>query len=217
MPARPLPTIAGVTRVTFRGSNVAGQQWANVMHFKYTGGAGYGGLTERTQLDAKLIRLYSGTAYSTGVPWLTHCTADTKLIDCTMYPLDGTSGPTTFSHTNPGTAPASTNQAAEVAHVLTLRTGTRGRRYRGRIYLPAVSTTFMTGASGGLLSTANANFLVQARGLLADLPAGGWEWHVASYGHGTDGNVATSWSPFSTLIAELTMDAIPDVQRRRKQ
>lgn len=215
--AMPLPTIAGTVRATFRGSNVAGQQWANVMHFQYAGGASSPGTSEINALDAKLLRLYSGTAYTTGAPWLTLCSPDTKLIDASYYPLSVTGSAQVIAHSQIGTGGANSNQPAEVAHVLTLRTGTRGRRYRGRIYLPAVTVLNMAGASGTMTSTSMANFLTQARGLLADLASIQWAWGVASYGHGTVGGQPSTWTPFFTALTDVTMDAVPDVQRRRKQ
>ncbi len=212
-----LPNIAGVARVTYRGSNAAGQQWANVMHFRYAAGASSPGPTEFAALDAKVIRLYSGTAYTTGVPWFTSCPPSIKLIDATFYSLNGSASPWVIPHAQAGVAGANTDTAQETAMVLTLRTLLRGRRNRGRIYLPSISSTFMSG-SGGVMLTASVNtFLVQARGLLADLASIQWEWGVASYGHGSTHGVATTWSPYFTPLSDVTMDGVPDVQRRRKQ
>lgn len=214
----PLPTIAGVVRATWRGSNAAGQQWANVMHFRYADGASAPGSSEIAALDAKLLRLYTGSSYSTGVPWLTHCPPDIKLIDATYYPLTAAGAPTVIAHSQVGIAGANTNTAQETAIVLTLRTALRGRKNRGRIYLPAVSTTFMSGAGGVLVATAVSNFLIQARGLLGDLPSIQWKWVVASYGVSVLKNGTTStWQPYATDLTDVTMDGVPDVQRRRKQ
>lgn len=212
----PLPSITGVVRVSARGTNVAGQQWVNVMHFQHGNPGTSFTNTDLNALDAKLARLYSGTAYTTGQPWLTNCPSTTTLVDFTYYPLDGTSSPTTTPHAAAGASSATTNQPSEVAHVLTLRTGVRGRRYRGRIYLPAVSTASMAGATGNLTTTVVTNFLVQARGLLADLQTIQWFWAVASYGHGTLHGQPQSWTPFATVLTDVTMDAVADVQRRRK-
>jgi hypothetical protein len=217
MPARPLPTIAGTVRSTWRGTNVAGQQWCNVMHFRYAAGASSPGTTEMTALDAKLVRLYSGTAYSSGITWLSRCTSNTRLIDATYYVLNGSSVPLVIPHSLAGTGAASTEQGAQNAHVLTLRTAFRGRRYRGRIYLPAVSTAFMVGTSGTLDATTQAGFLAQANGLLTDLASIQWEWGVASYGLGTLNGQLNTWTPFFTPISTFSMDLVPDVQRRRKQ
>lgn len=212
-----LPSIAGTVRATFRGSNAAGQQWANVMHFRYATGASNPGPVEIAALDARVLRLYIGTAYPSGAGWLTFCTPQIALIDATYYVLNGTSSPVQISHTQTGTAATNTNTAQENAHVLTLRTGIRGRRYRGRIYLPAVSTASMSGTGGVLVAGTVASALAQARGLLADLPSIQWEWGVASYGAGTNHGMPQVWTPFFTPLADVTMDAIPDVQRRRKQ
>jgi hypothetical protein len=168
-------------------------------------------------LDALFIRLYAGTAFSTGVPWFTNCSSDVKMIDATYYILNGTSIPQVIVHTLQGGAGAGQNQPQEVAQVLTLRTPQRGRRYRGRIYLPGSSTTSMLSTNGTLTATVLANFLVQARGVLGALPPISWKWGVASYGHGTLNGVATSWAPFFTELQDVSMDAVPDVQRRRKQ
>lgn len=215
--AMALPTIAGTTRVTFRGSNVAGQQWANVMHFRYAGGASTPGITEFTALDAKVLRLYSGAAYSTGAAWLTFCTPDTKLIDATYYNLDGASSPYVISHTQQGTQSAATNSPQTLAFVLTIRTGNRGRRYRGRVYLPTPSQNVIAGATGQLTAATTTNIVTQANGLLADLSSIQWAWGVASYGHGTVNGQPSSWTPFFTNATAITADGVPDVQRRRKQ
>jgi hypothetical protein len=188
------------------------------MHFRYADGASAPGLSEITALDAKLIRLYSGTAYSTGVPWFSLCTPEIKLIDATYYPLSAAGAPTVLSHTQQGSLGTNTNTAQETAIVLTLRTALRGRKNRGRIYLPSVSTAQMSGSGGVLIATAVSNFLIQARGLLADLPSIQWKWVVASYGHSVLKNgTPSSWTPYATDLTDVTMDGVPDVQRRRKQ
>lgn len=211
-----LPTITGVVRVSARGTNVAGQQWVNVLHFQHGNPGTSFTNSDINALDTKLARLYSGTAYTTGVPWLTSCTSSTTLVDFTYYPLDGTSSPTVTPHAAAGVASNTTNQPSEIAHVLTLRTGIRGRRYRGRVYLPAVGTGSMSGTTGSLLAATVTNFLTQARGLLADLQTIQWYWAVVSYGHGTLNGAPQTWTPFSTPVTDVTMDAVADVQRRRK-
>jgi len=188
------------------------------MHFRYADGASAPGLSEIAALDAKVVRLYTGTPYSTGVPWFTSCAPDIKLIDATYYPLSAAGAPTVISHTQQGVAGANTNTAQETAIVLTLRTALRGRKNRGRIYLPSISTTFMSGAGGVMVAGSVTTFLTQARGLLADLPSIQWKWVVASYGHSVLKNgTPSTWTPYATDLTDVTMDGIPDVQRRRKQ
>lgn len=212
-----LPVINGVTRVTFRGQNVAGQQWANVMHFRYAAGASSPGPTEFAALDAKVLRLYSGTAYSAGAAWFTLCPPDTKLIDATYYNLDGVSAPYLLNHSGVlGTASVNTNSAQELAFVLTLRTGQRGRRNRGRVYLPAPGTGAFTGTTGNLSSANVTLILNQAAGLLTDLASIQWAWGVASYGKGTLHGAPATWTPYFSPVTAITADAVLDVQRRRK-
>lgn len=212
-----LPNIAGVVRASFRGVNAAGQQWVNVTHHQYATGASQPGPTEIAALDAKLLRLYTGSAYASGTTWFSSCGPEVKLIDATYYVLNGTSVPVVIPHTQQGTLTVGNNQAQEVAMVLTLRTAQRGRRYRGRIYLPAPHTSTMSGGTGQMTSTIVTTFLAQANGLLADLPSIQWAWGVASYGVGSLHGVPQFWTPFFTAIQSLSMDGIPDVQRRRKQ
>jgi hypothetical protein len=217
MPARPLPIIAGTTRATWRGTNNAGQQWANVMHFRFLAGPGNPSTSDLAALDAKILRLYTGAAYTTGVPWLTNVPSNTALIDATYYILNGTSVPFIQLHTQTGAASPAANLPPEIAHCLTLRTDTRGRRYRGRIYLPAVASTAISGTSGTVTGTVTANFLTQATGMRLDLATINWEWVVASYGLGSANGLPQTWAPFATTITTLSMDGVPDVQRRRKQ
>jgi hypothetical protein len=187
------------------------------MHFQYAAGASTPGAAEITALDTKVLRLYTGTAYTGGAAWLTVCTPDTKLIDATYYVLNGTSVPVIIPHTQQGTGSAGTNSAQELAMVLTLRTAQRGRRYRGRIYLPAPSSSMILGASGQMATGNVTNTINQATGLMTDLGSIQWAWGIASYGRGTVHGQPTSWAPFFTPLASVFMDGIPDVQRRRKQ
>src|SRR3954451_1490119 len=212
----PLPTIAGVVRCSVRGTNVAGQQWVNVVHVQHGNPGTTPSQADISALDLKFVRLWSGAAYSTGTAWLASCSSDTKIADITYYPLDGTSSPTVQSHIASGTLPISTNQATEVAHVLTLRTGQRGRRNRGRIYLPAASTSAMSGTQGTLNATNLSNTLTQVNGLQADLATIQWFIVVASYGKGQLHGAPQTWAPYATVVNQFTMDAVPDVQRRRK-
>jgi hypothetical protein len=203
--AMALPVIAGVVRCTYRGALGSGTQWANVMHFRYAGGASTPGITEITALEAKLRRLYTGTVYSGGAVWLAQCRSVVTLIDFTAYVLNGTAPPIVISSAAPGTNATATMCPQEVAPVMTLRTAKRGRSYRGRVYFPAPATNIVD-ATGLLLSTITGQMVVQATALQADLATIQWEWGVASYLHST-------FEP----VTQFTFDARPDVQRRRKR
>jgi hypothetical protein len=221
----PLPTIAGTVRCSYRGLAPSGRQWVNVVHCRYATGASSPGSTEITALDAKLVRLWSGTAYSTGTAWLAQCLNNVTLIDATYYVLNGTAAPVVINHAATGTVAGTPTHPSEVAHVLTLRTGTRGRRYRGRIYLPTAGGNAIS--AGNLTSTAATAIVAQMAGLQTDLATIQWEIGVASYGssynrgpHNANGAAAhVTWTPFFTALQApggATMDLKPDVQRRRK-
>lgn len=201
-----LPIINGVVRCAAQGKVPSGQNWVNVIHARYTGGASNPGASDITALDALLLRLYTGTAFTTGTPWLTNCTTNTNINQISYTPLDGHTNSTVITHVAAGAL--SNSLPSEVAHVLTIRSTVRGRSGRGRIYLPCASTTAVT-ASGQHNATVTANIVTQVNGIVGAL--GGptvapfWELGVASYKLGI-------FYPFQNC----QMDANPDVQRRRK-
>jgi hypothetical protein len=185
------------------------------------------GLTEINALDALLARIYTGAVFTTGATWLSICPTGTTLIDATYYVLNGSATPYVINHAAAGAGGAGT-VPSEVAQVLTLRTGVRGRRSRGRMYLPAWGSVSLA-AGGNLIATAITNFLTQVNGVNTALATPLWELGVASYGsswnrgpHNPHGAATlSSWTPFFTPVAvppgqPFTMDAKPDVQRRRK-
>jgi hypothetical protein len=218
----PLPTIAGTVRATFRGTTGTATGWANVLHARYAGGASTPGSTEIAQLHAKLLRLYSGASYTTGAAYLTFCKTTLNLADATYYVLNGIALPQIININVSGTGGTSNQLPNEVSPVLTLRTDTRGRRYRGRIYFPPPLATFCD-ANGNWTSTFMANIATQYTGLQADLASIQWELGVASYGKSLidDPNdkhdkIEVTWAPFFTKVTSVVMDLKPDVQRRRK-
>jgi hypothetical protein len=133
-------------------------------------------------------------------------------IDYTV--LDGTSIGYSFPHLAAG-ASASSSLPPECAPVLTLLTNKRGRRYRGRIFLPAPHINLVA-VSGQLGSTTITGIQTQYQGLISALQAIQWVPVVASYGVGSYKGQPTTWTPFATPIVSARMDGYIDVQRRRK-
>jgi hypothetical protein len=181
----------------------SGKQWANVIHARYAGGASTPGVTEMTNLDAVLVRLWLGAAFSGGISWLVNCHSAVTLIDITYYVLFGGAPPLIIAHPGVGSS-STTSLPSEVACVVTHRTGTRGRSYRGRTYLPAPHIT--ANSAGGVVSasvlTATIN---QFSGAQAALVGVQWQIGVASYLHST----------FADALS-FTMDNRFDVIRHRK-
>lgn len=219
-----LPVIQGVVRCAVVGTTHGGGPWVNVWHWEYALGASTPGKTEIDALHPVFFRFYSGTAYGTGLPWLNACSASTTIqrIDYTI--LNGTALGYTKTASASGTGGAST-MPAECAAVLTLRTDVRGRRYRGRIYLPAPISASSSLAADGTIATTTVNAaLNQAAGMVTAAAAVQWRPVVASYGKSLVNDpsdphdkIPVTWTPFATPITSFTMDNRFDVQRRRKQ
>lgn len=209
-----LPQIAGVVRCAVRGLTSNNTEWVNVHHMQYAGGASQPGSTEVANLDPILLRFYTGAAIGAGTAWSTKMvnTASIEQIDYTL--LDGTSIGWTYSHHTMGAVAG--GLPPECAPVLTLLTGKRGRRYRGRVYLPALATNGIDTA-GNISSTVMSNTAAQYDGMIPLLAAAQWAPVVASYGVGSYHGVPTTWTPFATPITNSRMDKYMDVQRRRKQ
>lgn len=214
MPPRPLPTIAGTVRAAVSGLTSSNQKWVNVHHLQYADGASNPGLTEITAMDALLARLYTGTAFAGGLAWLTQCAANWTIQQIDYTVLDGNSIGYTIAHAAIGSGGA-TSLPPECSPVLTLLTGRRGRRYRGRLFMPAPSQTQIT-ASGLLAAASQTAAQSQYTGMIAALSAIQWKPVVASYGVGSYKGSPTSWTPFATPVTSVRMDLFIDVQRRRK-
>jgi hypothetical protein len=202
----------------------SGKTWVNVVHFRYATGGSAPGPTEINLLHPKFLRFYNGAAYAGGVPWLNRCKATVTIIDITYTPLDGLSLSIVKTVGVAGSNGTLNNLPSEVAMVLSLRTAFRGKRYRGRLYLPAPAYDQLTPIGGIDTGTTNlgGQTVAQWNGMQADIAANQWVPVVASYGHGqhTDpvSGVVTpvTWTPFATDVAAVLVDSTWDVQRRRK-
>jgi len=203
-----LPLIAGTVRAAVNGTVPSTQQWANVWHFRYAGGASSPGDTDIANLHTLFLRFYSGTAFGSGAAWMTRSPNASSLSRFTYIRLDGSSLGLEYNMTVPGSGGTSATPS-ECAPVITLRTNKRGRSYRGRIYLPCPNSSWID-TSGRLLAGTRDSTVAQLTGLMAAL--GGpsvapfWELGVASY-------LRSEFTPVSVI----TMDLDVDVQRRRKK
>lgn len=217
MPPRPLPVIGGVVRASVQGICPSGQPWVNVWHFQYANGASAPGSVEIGALDTQFYKFYGGPGLSTGQPVMASCKSTCSIQQIAYTPLDGVSNTLTFSHALNGSAGSALSTPSEVAMVLTLRTALRGRRNRGRVYLPPFGNDFWDTngflSTSGLVATKLITQWTALQGLINPLQ---WTHVVASYGHGTANGVPTTWAPYATPITNVTMDTKADAQRRRK-
>lgn len=207
----PLPTITGVHRVALSWrAGASGPYAANVMHFY---GASVDPDALKTAIDANV----------TAAMWV-GMTSNTVCYQLTITPLDGTSATRTYAVSGTkwtGTA-ASVGTSPASAVVVSLKTNSRGRRYRGRIYLPFADETYIAGGSLSVTPTAGQTAWDTFRAAMATAT---FPLHVASYGrsyHKTGGHGApitytpVTWAGFSTAVTSCTVETVLGTQRRRQ-
>ena len=217
----PLPVIPGTMRIAVSGQIAGGGTWANVWHARNIS------LADWTQAGIEAFhaifrQFYESPGLSGGVPVSSFLPTGTTVTKASYTPLDGSSGAYEFPIVVAGSG--ATPMPAEVAEVLTIRTALRGRQNRGRIYLPAFTTTHFD--SAGHISTATINgILAQIVAVEAAIETGGAELGVGSYGpykNPTTGAVSSDpainggSSPHFTPVSTWSMDNAADVQRGRK-
>lgn len=198
----PLPVIANVVRVACQMTAPSGKKATNVFHAAFSG-AGAPSSTDIANLDAQLVKLYLGPDGGGGAHVFGQITSGWAYVQNTLTPLDGISPSTVVTHAAAGTL-GGTSLPSEVCEVMTIRTAKRGRRYRGRVYLPCVSTLGAT-STGFIVGTIQTGFVAQMVDVQALLGGVSWQVGVASYKYGS-----------FELATGFSIDNRFDVQRRRK-
>lgn len=156
--------------VVFRAT-LGGQQVANVLNFKHASGVTTGNLqslceTTATYWEASVLP-HMNVAYVMG-----EVTATDLSVQSSFQYTDATHAGT------PGGNNASQALPANVAFVVTYRTGQIGRAYRGRTYITGLSEGIV---EGNLVTTAFADDIVEAIAAVTASPAlSGWQFVVLS-------------------------------------
>jgi hypothetical protein len=195
----PLPVIADTMRVAVRGTAPNGHAWANILHFRKSGAITF--TAAIAILDPLLLSHYS-TASGAGSPWRNWAHTTSSLTQFEYTPLDGTSATSVITHVVAGLS-GGDPLPASVALVATLRTATRGRSYRGRVYNGPLTEDF--NLLGKPTAALVAALQVQwDRFVNTALPGTGVSLVVASY----LANVATN-------VVSVSVDGRWDTQRRR--
>jgi hypothetical protein len=169
----PLPVIANVDRVTLNWrSSESGIVAANVMHFG-TNGASPSALADDllNTIDAAGGTLFEALSANMFIE-----SVDVIPLDGTtatvIVPADGATNTNLQGQSSGGEEPA-------VAVTVSLKTDTRGRRHRGRIYLPCVGESAIT--DGFIDSTRLANMQTAWDDIVTGGLVGGELLKVASY------------------------------------
>lgn len=207
----PLPTINGIMRVAFSWRYLASSTTAvNVMHFLAAS-------TDTAALNTAI------NANVTATMWAC-ISGQVSCYQLAITPLDGQSATITYAQTGTkwtGGAVAG-DLLPSTATIVSLKTALRGRRNRGRLYLPYPTEGVATGGTyGGTLSSLQSAWDT-FRGAMK---TSSFPMHVASYGHSlhrhknTDGSYTltpVTWTATSNEVVATTVEGTFGTQRRRQ-
>lgn len=199
-----LPIISNVYRVAFNWADSGGQIAANVMHFRKA--------TSSASAIASAIDANISSAMWTPV------STTSRVVNLKVTPLDGTSATFVLNVTGAKWTGSSVgNFVPQAAVVVSMRSALRGRRNRGRFFIPFIGEPYI---ANGVVDTSVVPTLQTAweafRSVMAG--AGATPITIASYGR----NPATlkhplqTWSPFDNLCTSLAIEPNAGTQRRRQ-
>jgi len=183
-----LPTIAGIARVTLDWHTEAGGTFANVLHFHRAAG-------DEDDVFAALGSNLTNEMVAAMAPTCHLVNIDILLLDGASsthhYPLDGT-----YKGTGSG------EPLYQVCAIVSLYTGLRGPRHRGRIFLPCVGES---NTANGLLNTVDQTEM-----------QGGWEDFVAAMSADSTLLQVTSYEHAdSEDVTAVAVQQVTGTQRRR--
>lgn len=206
-----LPVIDGVHRVAIMWKyGASGPTAVNVMHFK---GAAADPAGLWTALDAN----------ANANMWL-QASSSMTAYQVAITPLNADGATQIFTPAGAKWAGVGTpgDYSPATAVVLSLRTAKRGRRYRGRLFLPFPTETNMTsGAYAAVIATQQSAWNT----FRTAMTTATWPMHVASYGHSLHrtknpggGYTLTpvTWTPGSELVTAATIESAFGTMRRRQ-
>ena len=207
-----LPVITDVHRVAFKwrvGSS--GPTAVNVMHFRGPSAIPTG--------------LYTALGTNLTAAMWAGIGTDTKIYEVDITPLDGVTATLVNTPTGAQWAGSSTpgNYMPDAAGVISLRTASRGRRYRGRIYTPFILESV---AANGIFTAPLTATQAAWNTFLAAMNTATWGLVVATYGHSLHrtknpggGYTLTpvTWTPDATPVTSLNYELTLGTQRRRQQ
>jgi len=189
----PYPTISNTYRcaLKWQATGIA-RPAINVMHLRKSGSSA---LAVFNELDAKV----------TAAMWQ-YADQNTGVYEVDVTPLDGTSATAQYATGLPtkwkgGVVGGDT--IPQVACIVKLGTATRGRSFRGRLYLPYVTEGKQ--ANGVMDATTLAAMQTAFNTFFAALTTDGFEWVVASYKESV-----------ATAVTGVILESRTATQRRRQ-
>jgi len=183
-----LPVISGIVRMALTWTNGDGapESVHNVLHFD----GDTGDVTDlANSFNAALTDVDNNALIALSTQY--------QLTSITCIPLDGTSGGTTVSVDGPF-GQATGDYIAQGCQVLSLYTGRRGPRGRGRIYIGPVGETVQ---ENGHVAVTAATFVAAWQSVFDTLSGLGADLVVASYAH-ADAHPVTSLAMHSPLFTQ---------------
>jgi hypothetical protein len=137
---------------------------------------------------------------------LSHMTNENRVLDITYTPLDGSAGSVTKTLTNAapwiGTI-TSGETVPQVATLVSLKTGFRGRSARGRIYLPFTAEGALN--NGSLVGTVSTSMNAGWSAFRTAMIAAGHDLEVASYKNAS-----------ANTVSDITVEQLLATQRLRQ-
>lgn len=213
-PPYPLPEILGVVRASVTGVTSRGSKWANILHFRYGTVPAVPTDAQLDTLDTKLKQLYTGTYAPGGTRISEHCHNATSFAQAAYTRLDALS-PTYIKSWGLFGNDATEMGPPASSVCVSLYTAKRGKRYRGRCYLPPFSEGQVT--AGQLAAAAQTGQIAQWNNFLVDIPGSQWWLVVATYGHSIDKHgVEHTWTPEANNVSRIAINQKLDTQRRRR-
>ena len=201
-----MPPPANSSRVVLSGKLAGGEIWSTGFWITGADITSQGDATAQAQLLLEALgdADASGAMTITLNDWMANsCTWDRV----TVYAYAGGSSQSEYigEAVNTPTKQGGLGQRVpnQVAMVLSLRTGRPGRRYRGRMYLPA----------GGI--TLNSDGEIGSNSMQPVLD--GWTVFFSRWNQGQAGQIVVMSTTGSvvTPVTSLILDSRPDIQRRR--
>jgi len=200
-----LPTIADTFRCALKWSHTNGQTAVNVMHIH---------APTKTPADVA-----SGLDANVTAAMWGFVNVGASVNELQVTKLDGSSATYLLAVSGAKWTGGTTSGdfTPALAMCVSARTGLRGRRNRGRLYLPYISESV---ASNGSASSAVTSCQSAWDTFLSTMTAAGLTPCIASYGFsqyrkGTT-VITNTWTPTQNAITKYTVESILATQRRRQ-